>query len=244
MTASNYLTVMFKNSFLARRLTHIIPLLIVCSYWIYEVSKFIFYPHRRPADLKDLFIHTILEAVMVAVVVSMTLRASNESFAKLLNNWHEFKVIRQGLFWAAISFVVVNFIFSPFSQIIVKILKINPASGNADIGYLFKGPNTIIYWIFLSLVGGGFVEETIRCLSLKIFDDKWGSAGAMIALMASSALFAMGHLYQGPQGALTNFFAGVLWGILYLRKKNLPINIFTHGFYDVIGATIACYMYR
>jgi hypothetical protein len=58
----------------------------------------------------------------------------------------------------------------------------------------------------------------------------------IVALLLSSTLFSIGHLYQGLTGVVDTFLAGLLLGILYLYSgKNLWLPILTHGVINTAG---------
>ena len=49
-----------------------------------------------------------------------------------------------------------------------------------------------------------------------------------VALLASSLLFGLGHAYQGPLGVAVNSVTGLLWGLLYLWRRNLTAPVVLH----------------
>jgi uncharacterized protein len=55
----------------------------------------------------------------------------------------------------------------------------------------------------------------------------------------SAALFALPHLYQGPAGLAVTFLFGLAFGVMYLRFKNIWINILVHGLIDTLFLTLA-----
>lgn len=222
----------------------LIPIILICTYWIYEIIKYILLPNRRPESVEQVLFFSLIQAFVAFIAATLLYKAfaTKTFFEELRDQFHKKNLIL-GILYALGSFIVINFIFSPVSQILVQIFHIAP-EGTHSINYLFKGDLTPLYWIVISILGGGFAEECIRCLSLKFFNDSFEKKGLYLALSVSSALFGLGHLYQGASGALTNVFTGLLWGYLFIRRRNLVTNITTHAVYDLIGALIACYLYR
>jgi membrane protease YdiL (CAAX protease family) len=57
-----------------------------------------------------------------------------------------------------------------------------------------------------------------------------------IALIAVSALFSVGHAYQGPAGMFTTACDGLMIGAAYLLcKRNLWVAVIAHGLIDTIA---------
>jgi membrane protease YdiL (CAAX protease family) len=86
----------------------------------------------------------------------------------------------------------------------------------------------------LALVFGvaiGYREELFfRGYLLVRFSELGVPAAAAVA--ASSILFALGHLYQGPAGFLTALALGGYFGVLFTRKRNLHRLALAHGLYN------------
>lgn len=58
----------------------------------------------------------------------------------------------------------------------------------------------------------------------------------VMALIITSVLFGLVHLYQGTSGMITTGFSGLVFGIAYLANgRNLWEPIIAHGVYDTIG---------
>lgn len=61
----------------------------------------------------------------------------------------------------------------------------------------------------------------------------------LVAMLVVSALFGLGHFYQGVSGVLGSTFSGLLFGTLYLASgRNLWLPILAHGFSDTIGLVL------
>lgn len=57
-----------------------------------------------------------------------------------------------------------------------------------------------------------------------------------LALLAVSALFGIGHYYQGPAGMFETGCDGFMIGAAYLlTRRNLWVAVFAHGFIDTIA---------
>ena len=76
----------------------------------------------------------------------------------------------------------------------------------------------------------GYVLERAAALG------QHSAAAYLIAMVAVSLLFGLGHYYQGVAGMVNSAFAGLFFGALYLAGgRNLWLPILAHGFSDTIG---------
>ena len=76
----------------------------------------------------------------------------------------------------------------------------------------------------------GYVLERAAALG------RHSSAAYLIAMVAVSLLFGLGHYYQGAAGMVNSAFSGLFFGVLYLAAgRNLWLPILAHGFSDTIG---------
>lgn len=61
----------------------------------------------------------------------------------------------------------------------------------------------------------------------------------ILALLATSVIFGLCHMYQGVSGSISTAFIGFLLGTIFLcTGKNLYYAILTHGFINFTGLTI------
>lgn len=55
-----------------------------------------------------------------------------------------------------------------------------------------------------------------------------------IAAIASTALFSLGHIYEGPLGVAITAALGALFAAVYIRRPNLHVIAIAHGMYNAI----------
>jgi hypothetical protein len=61
----------------------------------------------------------------------------------------------------------------------------------------------------------------------------------LVAMVLVSALFGLGHFYQGVAGVVGSTFSGLFFGTLYLAgARNLWLPILAHGFSDTIAMAL------
>jgi membrane protease YdiL (CAAX protease family) len=87
--------------------------------------------------------------------------------------------------------------------------------------------------IFLVVVilAGGVREELQRGFILHRFDQCLG--GAWVGLAVFSVAFGLFHLTQGIDAAIAVGLLGVLWGVLYIRRRSVVIAMTSHAGFDV-----------
>ena len=82
------------------------------------------------------------------------------------------------------------------------------------------------------------VEETIfRCyLILRFLHITKSSTWAVLV---SAVIFALGHGYEGSAGVGTVGIMGVVFGVVYLRRRNIIAPVVIHFLQDVLGIIVA-----
>jgi len=108
-------------------------------------------------------------------------------------------------------------------------------TGSSDGSPSLSSPSTVPGWIILCLscVCAAYLEEsyfryyllTARA-ALKLND--------YLALLLSTALFSICHIYEGPLGVLNAALSGALLCIIFLRRKSFHGIALAHGFYNIL----------
>jgi len=113
-----------------------------------------------------------------------------------------------------------------------------PGPEASPIGNWFQSLRAIPAWIFLGLIAGGLTEEAERAFVLTRFERTFGRAGLIVAIVLSSVMFGLGHLYQGNAAAFSLGVGGVLFALVYLRRRSCWEAVVAHGTFDAIGITM------
>jgi membrane protease YdiL (CAAX protease family) len=61
----------------------------------------------------------------------------------------------------------------------------------------------------------------------------------IIIVILSAVLFCIPHLYQGIVGLLSTFVFGIAFALIYMKFKNIWINIIVHGLIDTVFLTLS-----
>lgn len=194
--------------------------------------------HPVPVDIFALFVRKAAEASVLALVVGLLLRASRESFADLgVSARHLGRSLLEGLAWAALLFVLINIVLNPLVGNLVG------GAVDARTRLMFQDYGELPWWVLTAIIGGGFAEELLRVFVLTRFDRLLGRAGLVAAVVLDSAVFGLGHLYQGPSGAVSAGITGVLFALIYLRRRRATDAMAAHALFDLMGVAVAYALY-
>jgi len=62
------------------------------------------------------------------------------------------------------------------------------------------------------------------------------------AVQYGLVFFGLGHAYQGLNGVVANCVNGILFSLVYLRKRDLVEVIAAHSFFDLLGVILAFFL--
>lgn len=135
--------------------------------------------------------------------------------------------IAVGLVYQAISILLISPLLQHFTNEPLDLNKVTPVHNNISL---------LILWLTISWTIAAFGEEMIfRGYILNRFADLLGHsrAGWIIGLIGSSALFGIGHAYQGITGIFETFLFGcVIAGFYLAGRRSLWLAVIIHGVYD------------
>jgi uncharacterized protein len=97
---------------------------------------------------------------------------------------------------------------------------------------LITSPASIAIMVVVVALAGGVREEIQRAFILHRFEQHLG--GAVLGLVLFSAAFGAGHLLQGRDAALMTGTLGLLWGVVYLRRRSVVAPMVSHAAFNVI----------
>jgi membrane protease YdiL (CAAX protease family) len=104
---------------------------------------------------------------------------------------------------------------------------------------LVGNPVELLFWLAISWTLAAFMEEMVfrGWLTARVAElTAPSTASWAIAIVATSVMFGVAHLYQGLSGVLATGISGLLFGVAYLASgRNLWCAIIAHGLTDTIG---------
>jgi uncharacterized protein len=113
----------------------------------------------------------------------------------------------------------------------------SPVVGSHEINHLLPKNSKERYWISVISINAGLSEELFFRLFLPIlvyiiFESP------MISILLPSIWFGLVHSYQGRNGIIFTFIAGLMLFYIYLLTQNIWITILVHIFLDLNGLVI------
>jgi membrane protease YdiL (CAAX protease family) len=97
---------------------------------------------------------------------------------------------------------------------------------------LIQTPWELGLMILSSLYVGGLKEELQRAFVLTRFEENLG--GVAVGLGLWSLFFAFGHVIQGLDNAVAAGVLGLLFGVLFIRRRSVTGPIVAHASYDIL----------
>ena len=212
-------------------------LVVILAWWAYAVARQLL-ATPSPKDVQEILLHVCVKAAGFALVVTVLLRAAGERLGDLgfrLPTAREALVIGAPLTLAL--FVVSNVVLNS------ALASILGGGSSRSIAHLFRDPAQAPLWVLTAVIGGGFAEELERAFILTRFEKLFGRAGLIAALTLSTIVFGLGHLYQGPAGAISAGFTDLAMAFVYLRRRRVMDAMLVHAAFDLLGIAAAYALY-
>ncbi|MGD0310137.1 MAG: CPBP family intramembrane glutamic endopeptidase [Acidobacteriota bacterium] len=180
-------------------------------------------------NVGDTVAYLLLEAAITLLLMFLVMRAHGETLRWLGLSWARWGVnVLAGLAIVPLLFflnLVVSLIFQTFFP--KYFMESNPLTE------LVQSPRDLLLLTSAALIAGGFKEELQRAFILRRFQTYLG--GAWLGLMLWSIVFGLGHYLQGAQGVVAATLFGLIFGAVYLIRRNLIIPMAAHGTYDTLA---------
>jgi len=106
--------------------------------------------------------------------------------------------------------------------------------GESQAQVSLNSPTTVLGWIALcaSCICAAYLEESyFRYYLLTRYDEL--NLNASSALLLSTALFSICHIYEGPWGFLNAALSGAFLCFIFLRYNSLHGTAIAHGLYNI-----------
>lgn len=211
-----------------------LSIFIIIIYWLYDL--FIL-NHSRvfPVDFSDFASGIIIRKLIQLTVIILLLRIEKDGWKDMgfhFNNWR--KQILTGIFLGFLMFLLLNI---GLTSILNGIFPKSASSGS--IMAYFNDTRNLYIWLAIGIFGGGVVEEVVRIFMLTRFQKRFGKPGLYFALVCSSVIFGMGHLYQGTGPAISTGISGLILGVIFIRRNSAIEIITIHAFSDVLAILLA-----
>jgi CAAX protease family protein len=209
--------------------------IVLC--WIYQIVS------QRPdaplpAHFSDLVWRIACTKIIVLTAIFLLLRLEGEGFKALGLSAREWpKHLGVGLLVGLLMFVALNVLLGS----VMSSLLPRPTTNGPSILIFFQESRNLLAWLPIGIFGGGVVEELQRIFIFTRFEKWLGRPGLILGIILSSVMFGLGHRYQGLGIAISTAVSGVIFALVYLRRRSALEPITAHAFSDVLamlGATM------
>lgn len=170
----------------------------------------------------------VAAATIGLVAVSTISRATNEG------TWLS-SGTRGGLFLEGLIAGMLIVIMLP-AMLALRSEKIRAKAGKAakKLAFLLPSTGEERRWWWLVCITAGICEEVVyRGFLLNYFHVTPLHLSLTWALVVSSVIFGIGHLYQGIAGAVQTVVIGFVLGAMFVMTGNLPLPIVVHAAVDL-----------
>ena len=217
-----------------------VSLLLIGAYWAVSTWATLFRVGGAalPGSVGVIALYVCVKTVLAVAVIWTLLQANEERFLGLGLTGPSLKAACVwGPLVAAGVFVLDNVVLGSVLHAMGA-----PAKPQA-LQALFRDPREAPLWVFLAVVGGGFTEELIRAFVLTRFERALGRIGLIAAVIVDSTVFGFGHLYQGVSGAIQSGITGLLFALIFLRRRRVADSMVAHALFDLYGVALAYFLY-
>lgn len=129
-----------------------------------------------------------------------------------------------------------DFVFQP---LVSKIF--NEPADYSSFKVIEGNPQKYFKWLFNMWISAAVGEELLfRGFAFSQL-KRWFGKNQVVLVLLSAVMFSLPHLYQGISGLVMTFLFGLAFGFIYLKFKNIWINIIIHGLIDTVFLTLSYY---
>jgi CAAX protease family protein len=92
-------------------------------------------------------------------------------------------------------------------------------------------------FLFVAVLAGGVREELQRAFILHRFEQRLG--GMRVGLVVFTLTFGLLHVYEGFDVAVAIGALGLVWGILYMRRRSAVMGMVNHAGFNAVQVLYA-----
>ncbi len=138
-----------------------------------------------------------------------------------------------GIAYQFVSLYLIEPLLARLTGALPDVSQFRPLVGNAFFFLL----SIILSWTLAALAEEMvFRGYLLNRVAYAVGGTHAATSAWLVALISTSALFGLAHMYQGASGMIITGISGLLFGALYLASgRNLWTAIIAHGVNDTIG---------
>ncbi len=214
-----------------KRAAFFISLSAIILYWLYVIFLTASSVPVLPNSLIEILLSIVKNKVIFILAVIILLLLEGESIINL--GFRKQKLLLQLIFGISLGFItwiLVNIVFNP----LINAVNSGALKPQGDILNYMKDPSSLYMWIPVVMLAA-FSEELQRIFVLTRFEKWFGKYGLYIAVLITSVIFGIGHLYQGMNAAIGTGIGGLLNSFVYLRKRSAIEVIICHAVFNILS---------
>lgn len=206
-----------------------LSLFIIVFYWMYQLIT-IKFNQALPNSFSELACRILITKCIHLGTIAALLYLGKDWDGMGFNSKNLKNQFIMGLLLGLVMFLLFNI---GLSSVLNNIFP--QPKDSSGILIFFKDSKNLFTWLIIGIFGGGLVEEVMRIFVLTRFEKRFKQYGLYIALIISSLVFGIGHLYQGVGTAISTGISGLVLGIIYIRRRSAVEVITIHAFSDVLA---------
>lgn len=212
-------------------------LAVVVGWWVFAVARQVVVA-PSPDNVTEILASVAVKAVLFTIIIAALMRAAGERITDLGFRPPSLReALLVGVPLTLALFVVTNVVLNTALSALLG------GGSGRSIAHLFRDPAEAPLWVLTAVVGGGWAEELERAFILTRFERLFGRAGLVAGIVLGTLVFGMGHLYQGPAGAISAGFTGLVFAFAFLRRRRVMDAMLLHAAFDLLGIAAAYALY-
>ena len=188
-------------------------------------------PHETPEGISLLFFATLslLDTAVIMTLITLFLRIGRERPQDVFLGP---KPVRGELLR---GLLLVPVVFLGVSTLVVGLRTAAPWMHTVEDNPLeafLTSPGNAALFLIVVIVAGGVREEVQRAFILHRFDRHLG--GIRLGLVIFSVAFGVLHVDQGVDVAIAIGLLGLIWGIVYARRRSAVLPMVNHAGFNAL----------
>ncbi|NOS86378.1 MAG: CPBP family intramembrane metalloprotease [Ignavibacteria bacterium] len=214
-----------------KRAAFLISLTAIIVYWLYVIIFTSSNTPLLPSSLNEILLSIIKTKIIFVIAVVVLLWLEGDRITDL--GFRKQKLLIQiifGISFGFVTWILLNVLLNPLMA------AVNPQAikpPNEILNYM-KDAGSLYLWIPVVTLAA-FSEELQRIFVLTRFEKWFGKYGLYIAILITSVIFGIGHLYQGINIAIGTGIGGLFNSFVYLRKRSALEVIICHAVFNILS---------
>lgn len=170
-------------------------------------------------------VDTILVGVLIRFFLHSTGERPRDVFIGARPVWRE----------AALGLALVPIVLMTVAAVVLGLRTVFPWMQTVPInpfGSFMDTPMEAAVFVVVVVLAGGVREELQRAFILHRFEQRLG--GIRLGLVLFTLTFGALHIEQGLDVAVAVGLLGLIWGIIYIRRRSAMLPIFNHAGFNTL----------